>query len=157
MQTQTCNYCGAPFTEGLPDRVGGNTYKCMKNTHKTHTHTFAPVLAVFLPPLVEEDVEVARVLEEAEVVRRGGGGEDALEVSFPTQLVLRLGQETHVLGCQHVQHGRQQGLTAGEHTPATSLYSSRRTGLGCRAIHVPPVCVCVSACVSTWSVKRWLR
>lgn len=67
-------------------------------------YTFVPVVPVLVFPLVQQDVEVARVLEEAQVARRGGGGEDTLELAPPTPLVLRLTQHTHLVWGQHLQH-----------------------------------------------------
>lgn len=66
--------------------------------------TFAPVEPVFLLPLVQENIEVVRFLKETEVAGGSVRGKDSLKISFTTQLVLALCQDTHIIGRQHVQN-----------------------------------------------------
>lgn len=72
--------------------------------------TFGPVAPVLLLPLVQQQVLVARTLEEAEVARRRWRREGPLEASTTTQLVLALHQHADVLRSQDVQHCGQEVL-----------------------------------------------
>ena len=78
-------------------------------------------------PLAEQDVEVAATLEEAQVVRGGGGGEDPLKVPPTPKLVLALSQHTHVLRGEHIQHAGVQVL---KHNNAqhTIIHTDQSTG-----------------------------
>lgn len=72
--------------------------------------TFGAVAPVLLLPLVQQQVLVARTLEEAEVAGRRRRREGPLEASAATQLVLALRQHADVLGGQDVQHRGQEVL-----------------------------------------------
>lgn len=81
--------------------------KYKHTTRKSHlkpTHTFAPVEPVFLLPLVEENIEVVLLFEETEVAGGRVRGKDSLKISFATQLVFALCQDTHIISRQHVQN-----------------------------------------------------
>lgn len=73
-------------------------------------NTFRPVVPVLLLPLVQQDVEVPRTLEEAQVSRRRLRREDSLELSVTTQLIFGLRQHADVLWSQDVQHRREEVL-----------------------------------------------
>ena len=76
-------------------------------------------------PLAQQDVEVAATLEEAQVVRGGGGGEDPLKVPPTAQLVFALSQHRHVLRGEHVQHAGVQVLTH-NHAQHTIIHTDQQ-------------------------------
>lgn len=74
--------------------------------------TFVFIQVVFELPLGHQDVEVTRLLEEAQVAHGDVGGEHPLELPAPGILVLCLHQDADIIWRQDVQDRRIKVLQA---------------------------------------------
>lgn len=72
--------------------------------------TFGPAAAELLLPLVQQDVEVSRTLEEAEVAGGRRRRENPLKLTHAGPLVFAGRQHADVLRSQDVQHRGQEVL-----------------------------------------------
>lgn len=68
--------------------------------------TFVLIQVVFELPLGHQDVEVTRLLKEAQVPHGDVGGEHSLELPTPGILILCLHQDANIIWGQDVQDRR---------------------------------------------------